>query len=575
MEPTAPRGPTSRDTPNLAVLLLLAGLLGLVPAGDGAHAQTPPALADGGEARIHPRVGLLAGRFDVHGGPRLDVVGARAGLGFGEMAQLMAFYWRELDTDEPELLDGRGWGAEAQLNLGSGFGVIPFVTVGAGRVKLPDLEDQTAAILGAGLLVPLGPIYLAVSAQDYVLGVGGLPGAEDAETSHNWFFSARADVRFGRARTRPAAVAAQPLPQPLPQPVAQPGAQPTRREAVFPVDTVGAVRNYQSDRSIQVPIPLEGSITLRYGPEPARVPGAVAGVAGVEGVVGVEPGDPAVREIIEGTVAALLPRLDARDAQRHRELRAELNTALAAAQQDLVRALVWQEMTRLWPERAAAMGPPPVTWIPDPVARAAPVQPLPLAPAPAGVGDAGGTEEALRRATARLDAARAGLADLAAPGAPGPPARGDVRVSADLRLVLAELSDRHRELLAAVETGRGPALVLAATAFEEETGLPGPRARAVLAEVAAALRSAPGRPVFVQGHTDGLGSETRNQQYSELRAELVRSLLVQEGLDPDRVRALGFGGGRPVATDDSPVGRSLNRRVEIVLVEREVGGGDP
>jgi OmpA-OmpF porin, OOP family len=56
-----------------------------------------------------------------------------------------------------------------------------------------------------------------------------------------------------------------------------------------------------------------------------------------------------------------------------------------------------------------------------------------------------------------------------------------------------------------------------------------------------------------------------NQQLSELRAEVLRSSLVQAGVEGARVHAVGFGAGQPIATNDTAAGRALNRRVEIVI----------
>jgi outer membrane protein OmpA-like peptidoglycan-associated protein len=67
----------------------------------------------------------------------------------------------------------------------------------------------------------------------------------------------------------------------------------------------------------------------------------------------------------------------------------------------------------------------------------------------------------------------------------------------------------------------------------------------------------------VEGHTDSTGSETYNQKLSERRASSVKNLLVQRGVQAQRVHILGFGESRPVATNTTPVGRQMNRRVEI------------
>jgi outer membrane protein OmpA-like peptidoglycan-associated protein len=58
--------------------------------------------------------------------------------------------------------------------------------------------------------------------------------------------------------------------------------------------------------------------------------------------------------------------------------------------------------------------------------------------------------------------------------------------------------------------------------------------------VAAALRVMGDRLVLVHGHTDVTGTEVGNQQLSELRAEVVRSLLVETGVEAARVHAVVF-----------------------------------
>jgi len=73
----------------------------------------------------------------------------------------------------------------------------------------------------------------------------------------------------------------------------------------------------------------------------------------------------------------------------------------------------------------------------------------------------------------------------------------------------------------------------------------------------------PQTSILVEGHTDSTGSETYNQQLSERRATSVKNLLVQRGVQDFRVNILGYGESRPVATNATPEGRQMNRRVEI------------
>jgi outer membrane protein OmpA-like peptidoglycan-associated protein len=86
-----------------------------------------------------------------------------------------------------------------------------------------------------------------------------------------------------------------------------------------------------------------------------------------------------------------------------------------------------------------------------------------------------------------------------------------------------------------------------------------------LREVAKALKETPRGAVTVEGHTDSVGSPAANEELSRRRAESVRAFLLTEGVDADRVRAVGLGQSRPIADNKSPEGRANNRRVEIVV----------
>jgi outer membrane protein OmpA-like peptidoglycan-associated protein len=81
-----------------------------------------------------------------------------------------------------------------------------------------------------------------------------------------------------------------------------------------------------------------------------------------------------------------------------------------------------------------------------------------------------------------------------------------------------------------------------------------------------AIRTMPaGQKIMIEGHTDSSGSDSLNQRLSEARAEAVRSFLIRKGLERDRLDAIGFGEGNPVADNTTPEGRANNRRVEIVI----------
>ncbi len=70
--------------------------------------------------------------------------------------------------------------------------------------------------------------------------------------------------------------------------------------------------------------------------------------------------------------------------------------------------------------------------------------------------------------------------------------------------------------------------------------------------------------VEISGHTDFIGSKKFNKRLSEKRAAAVKSFLVSKGVDTRRIKTVGYGEERPLASnDDEKEGRSLNRRVEF------------
>jgi outer membrane protein OmpA-like peptidoglycan-associated protein len=90
-----------------------------------------------------------------------------------------------------------------------------------------------------------------------------------------------------------------------------------------------------------------------------------------------------------------------------------------------------------------------------------------------------------------------------------------------------------------------------------------PAAHHQLEAVVGVLKKNPPLRIEIQGHTDNAGSAELNQQLSEDRALAVMQYLVEHGIDLDRLQSTGYGPSHPIASNDSPTGRSLNRRVEL------------
>jgi chemotaxis protein MotB len=99
-----------------------------------------------------------------------------------------------------------------------------------------------------------------------------------------------------------------------------------------------------------------------------------------------------------------------------------------------------------------------------------------------------------------------------------------------------------------------------------------------LKKVADALRSVQGKVIRVEGHTDNVPSSgssfASNWELSAARALAVVRFLQEQGVDPTKLAGAGYGEYQPIAGNDTPEGRSQNRRIEIVLVNAE-GMGPP
>jgi len=84
--------------------------------------------------------------------------------------------------------------------------------------------------------------------------------------------------------------------------------------------------------------------------------------------------------------------------------------------------------------------------------------------------------------------------------------------------------------------------------------------------LAAELKRNPNVMIELAGHTDNIGSEEGNQKFSEARANVVYNLLLQKGIDADRLRAVGYGQAQPIESNDTDAGRQKNRRTEARII---------
>ncbi len=132
--------------------------------------------------------------------------------------------------------------------------------------------------------------------------------------------------------------------------------------------------------------------------------------------------------------------------------------------------------------------------------------------------------------------------------------------AAEMRRMQAEMSE-----LKARQTERGWVLTMRNDLlFDSGQATLKAGGHKALENLARFMREQPGREIAIEGFTDSSGSAEANRRLSEARAAAVKQALVSQGIEPHRIDARGFGPAFPVASNGTPVGRQLNRRVDVV-----------
>ena len=102
--------------------------------------------------------------------------------------------------------------------------------------------------------------------------------------------------------------------------------------------------------------------------------------------------------------------------------------------------------------------------------------------------------------------------------------------------------------------------------FDRDRPTPRSESTPTLEKAAALLKAKRAWRIEVQGHMDNIGAEgdALRQVLSEARAKAVAAWLTTHGVSASRVSARGYGKMRPIADNDSDLGRARNRRIELV-----------
>jgi outer membrane protein OmpA-like peptidoglycan-associated protein len=148
--------------------------------------------------------------------------------------------------------------------------------------------------------------------------------------------------------------------------------------------------------------------------------------------------------------------------------------------------------------------------------------------------------------------------------------RLDVRTS-QLEEASEQIARQKMELeeLNAKESERGLVITLGDVLFRTNMATLEPGGRRNVQKMADFLGQYPQYKALIEGHTDSIGSEALNQALSERRANAVKAALVDMGISPNRITTRGYGEAYPVASNNTAAGRQQNRRVEIILSDKE------
>lgn len=87
-----------------------------------------------------------------------------------------------------------------------------------------------------------------------------------------------------------------------------------------------------------------------------------------------------------------------------------------------------------------------------------------------------------------------------------------------------------------------------------------------LDKLVALMKEQPGLKIEISGHTDNTGVESVNVELSSLRAKAVADYIISKGVAVSQLTSKGYGSSMPVADNNTPEGRQLNRRTAFMII---------
>lgn len=143
------------------------------------------------------------------------------------------------------------------------------------------------------------------------------------------------------------------------------------------------------------------------------------------------------------------------------------------------------------------------------------------------------------------------------------------REEAELARQRAEKLAKRVNELEARKTERGLVLTLGDVLFDFNKATLKPGGQRAVSELTKFLKEYPNRTVMIEGFTDSIGSESYNKDLSRRRADAVRMQLNANGISSGRIQIRGYGEHFPVASNETEAGRQRNRRVEVIISDKD------
>lgn len=100
--------------------------------------------------------------------------------------------------------------------------------------------------------------------------------------------------------------------------------------------------------------------------------------------------------------------------------------------------------------------------------------------------------------------------------------------------------------------------------FKNSSAILRPEGKEIVLQIAKIIKEYENLGILISGHTDSMGRSDTNEALSGLRAKTVANIMKNYQIK-GRIEVESYGESQPIASNDTPEGRALNRRVEIVI----------